>query len=76
MNPRRPGSPRTSGSGSPAPAPPVVPSPDPLSTAADAPLWQRVELLPGMELHVVSSASAFVRRIADEVIDRYRAAAP
>ena len=63
----------------PAPSPPppvVVPSSDPLPATSDVPHWQRVELLPGLELHVVSSASAFVRRIADEVIDRYRAAAP
>lgn len=37
--------------------------------------WERVELLPGLELHVAVSASAFVRRVAAEVAERYRASA-
>jgi len=42
---------------------------------AGASPWERVELLPGLELHVASTASAFVRRIAAEVAERYRASA-
>ncbi len=37
--------------------------------------WERLELLPGLELHVASTASAFVRRVAAEVAERYRASA-
>ena len=57
----------------PPPAAPVVPVAEPTPTPA-TPLWQRIELIPGLELHVVSPASEFVRRTADEVIARYRAA--
>jgi len=42
---------------------------------AGASPWERVELLPGLELHVASTASAFVRRVAAEVAERYRASA-
>ncbi|MDO9018222.1 MAG: MerR family transcriptional regulator [Deltaproteobacteria bacterium] len=53
-----------------------APSPQPTPVGSGLPTWQRVELLPGLELHIAMSASAFVRRIADEVVARYRAAAP
>ncbi|MBP6834986.1 MAG: MerR family transcriptional regulator [Deltaproteobacteria bacterium] len=42
---------------------------------AGASPWERVELMPGLELHVASTASAFVRRVAAEVAERYRASA-
>jgi DNA-binding transcriptional MerR regulator len=45
------------------------------SALAGASPWERVELLPGLELHVAASASAFVRRVAAEVAERYRASA-
>ena len=38
-------------------------------------LRHRVELMPGLELHVASTASVFVRRVAAEVAERYRASA-
>jgi DNA-binding transcriptional MerR regulator len=61
----------------PPPPPPPPPSPvaAPVAASDHGPTWQHVELLPGLELHVASAASAFVRRIADEVIARYRASA-
>ena len=48
---------------------------DGLLAGAAGPMWQRVELLPGLELHLAASASDFVRRVAEEVVARYRAAA-
>jgi DNA-binding transcriptional MerR regulator len=60
-------------------APVAAPVATPVATPAAppdlGPTWQRVELLPGLELHVASAASPFVRRVADEVIARYRASA-
>ena len=46
----------------------------PLLAGAAGAMWQRVELLPGLELHLSSSSSAFVCRVAEEVVARYRAA--
>lgn len=38
-------------------------------------MWKRRALLPGLELHVASGASAFVKRIADEIAEKYSATA-
>ena len=57
----------------PPPAPPAAP--DPTTLPPGAPTWRRVELLPGLELHVATGASEFVVRVAAEVIARYRAVA-
>lgn len=52
-----------------------APKPAEASALPGASPWERVELLPGLELHVAASASAFVRRVAAEVAERYRASA-
>lgn len=61
------------------PAPPPGPSPAPGAVAParayPAERWERVALLPGLELHVRGDAGALVRRMAAEIHARYSAAA-
>ena len=53
----------------PAPAP-AAPAPTALDTHGER--WERVALLPGLELHVRADAGALVRRLAGEIAERYR----
>lgn len=61
------------------PAEPAAPAPEPAAPAPDpapAPMgeaWERVALLPGLELHVRAGGGALVRRIAEEIVARYAA---
>lgn len=73
----------------PAPAlPPPAPEPAPPASIIGAQLaaspalpegsgerWERVALLPGLELHVSAGASALVRRVAGEIVAHYVAKA-
>ncbi len=62
-------------------APPAPPAPPPASPAAADPAersypadpWDRVILLPGLELHVRGDAGPLVRRLAAEIHARYSA---
>lgn len=65
-----------------APPPAAAPAPAP-ATAGDPPAstapypaerWERVPLLPGLELHVRSDAGPLVQRVAEEIHARYSAA--
>lgn len=56
-----------------APKPSEAAAPSAEGAIPGASPWERVELMQGLELHVASTASAFVRRIAAEVAERYRA---
>lgn len=61
------------------PPPPAAPGPAPGPAAPARPYpaerWERVALLPGLELHVRGDAGPLVRRIAAEIHERYSAAA-
>ncbi len=64
-------------------APPLPPSAEPPTTASSpavtpflqsAEPWERIELVPGLELHARSNAGPLVRRLAEEIAARYSAA--
>jgi DNA-binding transcriptional MerR regulator len=59
---------------SPSPQPTAtgaLPSPSPSPSASEATRWDRVTLLPGIELHVHADASPAVRRVAQEIFDQW-----
>lgn len=51
------------------------PGAPPAKLDPNEPSWRRRTLLPGLELHVQSGASAFVQRIAEEIEAKYKAKA-
>ena len=56
----------------PAPVAPVAPVATTLGPRGDR--WERVALLPGLELHVRADAGPLVMRLASEIAERYRTA--
>lgn len=56
--------------------PPAEAKPKPPPRAYPFKGWDRVALLPGLELHLRSDASPLLRRVAEEIFARYGAAAP
>jgi DNA-binding transcriptional MerR regulator len=55
------------------PAPPQAAAPviEPLASSAER--WERVKLVPGLELHVELGAGQLVRRLAREIVEHYGA---
>lgn len=54
----------------PAPAPALAPAAAPIAAAPsppEAPRWRRIEVFPGVELHVRDDAGPFAQRIADDI---------
>ena len=51
--------------------PPAAPALEPIASSTDR--FERVRLVPGLELHVELGAGPLVRRLAREIVERYSA---
>lgn len=55
----------------PSPAPEVAPTTTASVAGFAGEAWERVVLIPGLELHLSTNGSALLRRLAQEIVERY-----